>query len=231
MDMRIGVLGAGNMADALATQWARRGHEVMIGARKTEKAARLAERTGYGARAGTLREAAEFGEVVLLAVWYEAIEDVMAQAGGAHGALKGRVLIDCVNATSPPSFTLKTGDGPSVAQRVAKLAEGARVVKAFNLCHESVWRLTPPAFDGHPLGVPVCGDDAEAVATVEGLVAEMGCEPLYGGGLERAVLLEATAAFALGVYFGGRRPGDPRAMFPPFEIATGGVGPIATETS
>jgi predicted dinucleotide-binding enzyme len=230
MDMRIGTLGAGNMAGALATQWARQGHEVMIGARAPGKAAALAGRIGPGARAGDLRQAAEFGEVVLLAVWYEGIADALRRAGAPDGTLRGRVLIDCVNATSPPDFALKTGDGPSVAQRVAALAPGARVVKAFNLCHESVWRLTPPAFGGRPLGVPVCGDDAEAVATAGALITEMGCEPLHGGGLERAGLLEATAAFALGVYFGGARPGDPRAMFPPFEVATGGVGPIATES-
>ncbi|GLZ05338.1 NADP oxidoreductase [Actinomadura sp. NBRC 104412] len=218
------------MADALATQWARKGHEVTIGARTPEKAAVLAGRIGHGARSGGLREAAESGEVVLLAVWYEGIEEALGRAGAADGALEGRVLIDCVNATSPPAFTLKTGGGPSVAQRVAALAPGARVVKAFNLCHESVWRLTPPAFGGRPLGVPLCADDADALATVERLVTEMGCEPLHGGGLERAGLLEATAAFALGVYFGGARPGDPRAMFPPFEIATGGIGPVATES-
>jgi predicted dinucleotide-binding enzyme len=229
--MRIGVLGAGNMADALATQWARAGHEVRIGARAPEKAVALAGRIGERARGGTLREAAEFGEVVLLAVWYEGVEAVLREAGAADGALDGRVLVDCTNATSPPRFVLKTGDGPSVAMWIAGLAPGARVVKGFNLCHESVWRRTPPVFDGRPLGVPLCGDDAGAVAAVERLVRDMGCEPLFGGGLERAGLLEASAAFALGVYFGGERPGDPRAMFPPYEIATGDAGLIATESA
>ncbi|MFI0357047.1 NADPH-dependent F420 reductase [Actinomadura sp. 9N407] len=217
--MRIGVLGAGNMADALATQWARAGHEVLIGARTPDKAAALAERIGPGATGGGLREAAEFGEAVLLAVRYEGVADALRQAG----ALDGRVLIDCTNATGPPDFTLKR---PAMARWISELVPGARVVKAFNLCHESVWRRTPP-----PVGVPLCGDDPEAVAVVERLVREMGCEPLHGGGLDRAGLLEASAAFALGVYFGGPRPGDPREMFPPIEIATEGVGPIATESA
>jgi predicted dinucleotide-binding enzyme len=188
----------------------------------------LAKRIGGNTTPGALKDAAAFGEVVLLAVWYEGVQDVLRQAGGSDGALADRVLIDCVNATSPPRFTLKTGDGPSVAQQVAAQASGAHVVKAFNLCHESVWRLTPPVFDGRPLGVPLCGDDPEALAKVERLVTEMGCEPLHGGGLERAGLLEATAAFALGVYFGGQRLGDPRAMFPPLEVATAGAGPRPT---
>lgn len=235
--MRIGVLGAGNMADALATQWARAGHEVLLGARTPAKAAALAERIGHtlddgntleeghgpesrhGVRSGGLKEAAEFGEVVLLAVWYEGVAATLSEAG----PLDERVLIDCTNATAPPDFTLRR---PSVAGWIAELVPGARVVKGFNLCHENVWRRTPP-----PVGVPLCGDDPEAVAIVERLVTEMGCEPLYGGGLDRAGLLEASAAFALGVYFGGPRPGDPRAMFPPIKIATEGVGPIAAETT
>ncbi|MFD0854821.1 NADPH-dependent F420 reductase, partial [Actinomadura adrarensis] len=218
--MRIGVLGAGNMADALATQWANKGHEVMIGARNPEKAATLAKRIGRTTTSGALKEAAAFGDVVLLAVWYEGVQDVLHQAGAPDGALADRVIIDCVNATAPPHFTLKTGKGPSVAEQVAALAPGAHVVKAFNLCHESVWRLTTPEFDGRPLGVPLCGNAPEALAKVERLVTDMGCEPLHGGGLERAALLEATAAFALGVYFGGPRVGDPRAMFPPLHVAT-----------
>ncbi|GLZ15127.1 NADP oxidoreductase [Actinomadura sp. NBRC 104425] len=212
--MRIGTLGAGNMADALATQWARAGHEVFIGARTPAKAEALAARIGAGARGGTLGEAAEFGEAVLLAVWWEAAPDV---AEAVADALDGKVLIDCTNPTGPPDFTLRTGGGPSAAQRIADAARGgARVVKAFNTCHESVWRLTPPVFGGRPLGVPLCGDDADALDAVRGLVRDIGCEPVDGGGLDRAGLLEATTAFAIGVWAAG---GDPAAMFPPVETA------------
>ncbi|MFG1999186.1 NADPH-dependent F420 reductase [Spirillospora sp. NPDC048911] len=211
--MRIGILGAGGMADALGGQWARAGHEVMIGARAPEKAAALAEK--IGARSGSLREAAAFGEVALLAVRYAAAEDVVRAAGGA---LDGRVLIDCTNTWGDSTFALLTGDGPSGAQRIAAAAPGARVVKAFNLCHESVWRRTPPVFDGRPLGVPVCGDDDDALNVVERLVRDLGCEPLLGGGLDRAGQLEATAAFVVGLYAVGA---DPAVMLPPLEHAGG----------
>ncbi|WUH97024.1 NAD(P)-binding domain-containing protein [Spirillospora sp. NBC_00431] len=212
--MRIGVLGAGNMADALATQWARKGHEIRIGARTPAKAAALAERIGGGAAGGTLREAAGFGDVVLLAIWHEGVPDVLREAGGA---LRGRVLIDCTNPMEPPFERLKTADGPSAARRIAD-ASGARVVKAFNMCHDSVWRMTPPEFGGRPLGVPVCGDDAEAVAAVRGLVADLGCAPMDGGGLERAGLLEAATVFLVGLWGAGE---DPSAMLPPPEYAGG----------
>ncbi|WP_433477737.1 NADPH-dependent F420 reductase [Spirillospora sp. CA-142024] len=211
--MRIGVLGAGAMADALATQWARKGHEVRIGARTPAKAAALAGRIGHGAAGGTLREAAEFGDVVLVAVWHEGVPDVLREAG----PLEGRVLIDCTNPMEPPFERLKTADGPSAARRIAD-ATGARVVKAFNTCHESVWRMTPPAFGGRPLGVPLCGDDEEALAAVRELVTDLGCVPMNGGSLERAGLLEATTAFMVGLWVAGE---DPSAMLPPPEYAGG----------
>ncbi|MEU5994420.1 NAD(P)-binding domain-containing protein [Spirillospora sp. NPDC047418] len=211
--MRIGVLGAGNMADALATQWARKGHEVRIGARTPAKAVALAERIGHGASGGTLREAAGDADVVLLAVWHEGVPDVLRAAG----PLDGRVLIDCTNPMEPPFELLKTAGGPSAARRIAD-ATGARVVKAFNLGHESVWRMEPPEFGGRPLGVPLCGDDAAALAAVGTLVADLGCVPMDGGSLERAGLLEAATAFLVGLWAAGE---DPSAMLPPPAFAGG----------
>jgi 8-hydroxy-5-deazaflavin:NADPH oxidoreductase len=210
--MRIGVLGAGNMADALATQWARKGHEVRIGARAPEKAVALAGRVGHGAEGGTLRKAAEFGEAVLLAVTHEGVEDALSQAG----PLTGRVLLDCTNPMEPPFERLKTDGGPSAARRVADLT-GARVVKAFNTCPDTVWRMAPPEFGGRPLGVPLCGDDPDALAVARRLVTDLGCVPLDGGGLARAGLLEATTAFLVGLWTAGE---DPLTMLPPSGVVT-----------
>jgi predicted dinucleotide-binding enzyme len=208
--MRIGILGAGNMADALGAQWARAGHDVLVGARTPAKAAALAGR--IGARAGSLSEAAGFGDATLVAVRYEGLPDLLAQAGGP---LRGRTVLDCVNAVVPPGATLATAGGAPVARLIAEQT-GANVVKAFNLCHDSVWRRRPPHFDGRPLAVPICGDDAAALATARSLVTDLGCEPVDAGGLDRAGLLEATAAFAIGLYLGGA---DPRSVFPPMEYA------------
>lgn len=212
--MRIGILGAGHMADALGTPWTRAGHEIMVSGRDPAKAAALAERIGPAARAGTWAEAVAFGEVILLAVRDDGVAAVLEASGASGGALDGRVLIDCTNSVVPGRFTLGTHPGPSVAERVAETATGARVVKAFNLCHEDVWRMTPPAFHGTPLAVPLCGDDPDALATVGRLVTDLGCHPVEAGGLDRAGLLEATAAYLIGLWFGGH---DPRATVPPIE--------------
>ena len=210
--MRIGILGAGKMAEALGTQWSRAGHDLLVGARTPAKAEALAGRIGPRVRSGDLATAAAYGDATLLAVLHEGLPDVLGTVGGA---LRGRTLIDCVNGIVRPGVTLATGEGPPVARRIAETT-GANVVKAFNLCHESVWRRTPPHFDGRPLAVPICGDDAAALAAVRSLVTDLGCEPLDAGGLDRSGLLEATAAFAIGLYFGG---GDPRSVFPPLEYA------------
>ncbi|MFF5129115.1 NADPH-dependent F420 reductase [Streptomyces syringium] len=213
--MKIGVLGTGNMADALATHWVRAGHEVFVGGRDERKAQRLATRLGGGAGHGSLHAAADFGEVVLVALPYGVGADVVREY---RAALSGKVLLDCANPVGP-GFRLLTEGGPSAAVRLAEAAPGARVIKAFNLCHESVWRMTPPVFDSEPLAVPVCGDDESAVALAYELVRDVGCAPVSGGGLERAGLLEATAALFIGLWV--EEQADARAIAPPLAYATG----------
>lgn len=142
--MRIGILGSGLMADALGGQWVKAGHEVLIGGRSTGRATELADR--IGAIAGTLQEATTFGDVALLAVHGDAVDEVLKQLGGS---LAGRTLIDCTNSVVPGEFILTR---PAMAEQIAELAVGAHVVKAFNLAADSVWRTAPHEFEGRPFG-------------------------------------------------------------------------------
>ncbi|MFJ1812222.1 MULTISPECIES: NADPH-dependent F420 reductase [unclassified Streptomyces] len=196
--MRVGILGTGGMADALGTGWRRAGHEVVT-----------------KGRSGGLREAAAGTDAVLLAVPYEAVVEVVT---GLEDALRGRVLIDCTNPVGP-DFGLLTAGGPAAAERIARAAPTAHVVKAFNLCHVDVWRLNPPVFDGRPLAVPLCGDDPAALSVVRRLVRDLGCEPLNAGGLDRAGLLEATAALLIRLWLG--EGADAQAIAPPLAHAAG----------
>ncbi|MFF4357472.1 NADPH-dependent F420 reductase [Streptomyces sp. NPDC001604] len=213
--MRIGVLGTGNMADALATHWARAGHEVTIGGRDAHKAEWLAARIGGSVKPGSLRSAAESGQVVLAALPFGSGTTVVREL---RAAVEGKALLDCSNPVGP-GFRLLTEGGPSAAQQLAAAAPGAHVIKAFNLCHEDVWRMRPPVFDGRPLAVPVCGDDEGALARVRELVRDVGCEPVAGGGLERAGLLEATAALFIALWVG--EGADAQAIAPPSAYAAG----------
>ncbi|WP_371825889.1 NADPH-dependent F420 reductase [Nonomuraea turcica] len=207
--MRIGILGAGGMADALGTQWARAGHEVMISGRDLGRSAAQAEKMsaalpGTPVRTGSWAEVARFGEVVVVAVRAAGLVDVLEACGAA---LRGKPLVDVTNAADLAAYD----PGRPLAGLIRDLT-GGHVVKAFNLCHVDVWRMTPPVFDGRPLAVPLCGDDPAALAAVRTLVADLGCTPVDGGGLDRARLLEATAAFVIGLWFGGA---DAQAILPP----------------
>lgn len=204
--MRIGTLGNGLMAEALAGGWVRAGHEVMIGGRSVERASEVAKRVG--ARAGSLEEAASYGEVVLLAVPAEVAVAVSRLVPA------GRTLIDCTNAVDHTNFTLAQ-DSVAEAINAAVKARDVKVVKAFNLAADLVWR-NPPA----GLGVPICGDDG--VDVVAQLVRDLRCVPVHGGGLVRAKLLEATAVFVIGVWVAGE---DVRGMFPRLDAALGTVQP------
>jgi len=202
--MRIGTLGNGMMAEALTTHWVSAGHDVMIGGRSADRAGAVAGRVG--AASGSLAEAAAYGEIVLLAVPAEVAVAV------AREVPAGRTLVDCTNALDHRDFTLAQD---SVAEAVSAAAPGVRVVKAFNLAADAVWRNPPRG-----LGVPLCGD--EGVEQVAELVEALGCTPVLAGGLRHAKLLEATAALAIGIWVGG---GDVRAMFPPLAEAFGTVPP------
>jgi predicted dinucleotide-binding enzyme len=199
--MRIGILGTGGMADALGTQWRGAGHDVVAGGRSADVG---------------LRQAAEHGtDAVLVALPYRAAVEVVAELAEP---LRGRVLIDCTNPVGP-GFRLLTAGGPAAAERLAAAAPAAHVVKAFNLCHVDVWRMTPPVFDGRPLAVPLCGDDEHALSVVRRLVRDLGCEPLAAGGLDRAGLVEATAALLIGLWVG--EGADAQAIAPPLAHAGG----------
>jgi predicted dinucleotide-binding enzyme len=212
--MRIGILGNGLMAEALGGQWVGAGHDVMIGGRKPERAAVLAQQ--LGATSGTLQEATTYGEVLLLALPADAAVDTLRSLD----IEPGRTLIDCTNSVNHQSFTL---DEPAMAEAISRAVPHLRVVKAFNLAPDAVWREAPHEFEHARLGVPLCGDDAAAVEDVGILVRDLGCEPVAAGGLARARLLEATAAFAIGVWVAG---GEVRALVPPLAAAFGTVRPI-----
>src|SRR5690348_2509291 len=109
VSMKIGVLGAGRMTEGLVPHWLAAGHEVLIGGRTPAKARALAER--LGARSGSLREAAEFGDAVFLAVLQAGVESTLRDAGAADGTLAGKVLLECTNAIERDRLMVTTAPG------------------------------------------------------------------------------------------------------------------------
>ncbi|GAA4540974.1 NADPH-dependent F420 reductase [Amycolatopsis samaneae] len=210
--MRIGIFGTGGMADALGTQWARAGHDLLVSGRDPAKSTALAKR--LGARTGSWADAAGFADAILLALPAGSVLDVLDAAGATSGALAGVTLIDPTNAVDGTLFPW-TPPGTSMAELITAKAAGAHVVKAFNLCHVDTWRQTPPMSGGRPLAVPLCGDDERALAHVRTLVTDLGCVPLDGGGIDRAVLMEATMAFVVKLWSDGA---DAQSILPPLTV-------------
>jgi predicted dinucleotide-binding enzyme len=138
----------------------------------------------------TLAETAASGDVLLLAVPAAAAADVIAGAG----PLDGKILIDATNNLS---------GGPN-GEAIAALADGARVVKAFNTVFATFFNATPPE---RPATLVLCGDDAEAKAVVSELAREAGFDAVDVGGREQSADVEAFARVAIGLaYRQGRGP-------------------------
>ncbi|WP_431955115.1 NADPH-dependent F420 reductase [Nocardia lijiangensis] len=205
--MRIGILGTGTMAAALGGCWTRAGHEVAVAGRSLAKAQLLADRLGGKARATTVRQAVAEADAVLLAVAWDGVADILRSAESATGTLAGTTLIDPTNAVDHGIGVLNTPPGGSGAQRVAELAPGAHVVKAFHLFPAEQW-IDP---GGVPATVAICGDDPNALRVTEILVRHAGAEAAVLGGLDRARQLEEAAGFVIGLVFRGF---DPRAAVP-----------------
>ncbi|MBC2876297.1 MULTISPECIES: NADPH-dependent F420 reductase [Streptomyces] len=203
--MRIGILGTGTLAAALGESWSRAGHEVAIGGRSQGKAEKLAERLGRGVLAVAPREAVIGRDAVLLAVSWDGVEDMLGLVGASEGLLEGTPLIDPTNAVAHGVGVLLTEHGESMARRIAELAPGAHVVKAFHLFPADQWTSSS---GGGQSGVTVvmCGDDSAALRVVGELVRDVGGTPAILGALDRVRQSEEVAGFVIGLAFAGFDP-------------------------
>jgi 8-hydroxy-5-deazaflavin:NADPH oxidoreductase len=213
--MKIGIIGTGNMGSALGLRWARAGHQVLFGSRDLSKARAVAAAGSGSAQAGDFEDAAAFGEVVLYTV-----RDVLpSKLLRDPQVLFGKIVIDCNNSDilgldipdpdHRPGFHFITPI-PSLAERLAADAQGARVVKAFNTIPATVIELDREKLLPYRVSVFLCSDDPGAKSIVKGLAEELGFVPIDSGELERAPLVEVVADFIR------------------FQIAGMGLGPFAT---
>ena len=178
--IKIGIIGSGKVGSALGTTWVKAGHEVMFSSRHIEHDQALAADLGDGALAGTPREAAAFGDVLLVAVPYGALPDVGKDLADL---IKGKVVIDACNPFPNrdgeiADWALEKGAGLASAE----LLPGARVVRAFNAIGAA--SMGSAYQEPGRIGMPIAGDDAEAVALASGLIIDIGYEPVLIGGLE-----------------------------------------------
>jgi hypothetical protein len=190
--VKIGIIGSGAVGSAIGAVWVKAGHEVMFSSRHIEHDKALAARLGAGARAGTPREAAAFGDVVMVSVPYRALPEVGEDVADL---IKGKVVIDTCN-----PFPGRDGEiadwarekGAGLAS--AELLPGAHVVRAFNAIGAE--RMGSAHQEPGRVGMPIAGDDAEAVELASRLIREIGYEPVLIGGLAMGKYLVPGTALA-----------------------------------
>jgi len=180
--MRIGIVGAGRIGHALAVRFVDVGHEVMLSnSRGPDTLVDVIASIGPGARAGTVADAARFGEFVAIAIPLPAIRYLPPDP------FADKIVLDANNYYPEPGRRVPELDADEItsSELLASLLPGARVVKAFNTIY--FWRLLDDSRPDLPaedrLAVPISGDDANAKRRVLDLIDEIGFTGMDAGTL------------------------------------------------
>jgi predicted dinucleotide-binding enzyme len=188
--MKVGILGSGDVAKVLAAGFLKHGHPVTVGSRTPEKLGAWAEKTA-GAKIGTFAQAAEFGELLVLAVKGNIAAEVLHLAGASH--LAGKAIIDVCNpiADSPPVqgvLQFYTSHTDSLMEQLQREFPDAHFVKAFNSVGSA--RMVNPSYaEGRPT-MFICGNNEAAKRTVSQICDQFGWETADMGAVEAARAIE-----------------------------------------
>ena len=188
--MKVGVLGSGDVAKTLASGFLRHGHQVKIGSRSPAK---LAEWTAGnpGSTTGTFAEAAQFGEIVVLAVKGNVAAQALELAGAQN--LAGKTVIDACNPIedAPPSngvLRFFTDLNDSLMEKLQRQFGEAHFVKAFNSVGAPCM-INPQFAAGRPT-MFICGNNEAAKKQVAKINEEFGWETADMGSAEAARAIE-----------------------------------------
>ena len=192
--MDIAVVGSGRIGGRLARAWARAGHAVVMGTRESSLGKARDALGDANVRVTGIEEAARDAEVIVLAVPYAAIGELVPLLAPVT---TGKVVIDTANAIlrPPPAEPggpvvpqLRYPPSTSAAEDLAARLPGARIVKAFNAQGAEI--IDEPSFRGLAASNFYCGDDPEARRIAAGLIADAGFDPVDLGPLRSARQLE-----------------------------------------
>jgi len=192
--MKIAIVGAGNVGKALGAAWKAARHDVAYALRPGSSKTKQLEKDGFPV--SPMADAAKSADVIVLAIpWIEA-----APVIESLGSLKGKIVIDPTNPVSP-DFEMELGFDDSAGETVALLAQGARVVKAFNTTGAENM-VKAKDFPARPV-MFVAGDDADAKKTVTKLAEDIGFEAIDAGPLKASRYLEPMAMQWIKLAYGG----------------------------
>jgi 8-hydroxy-5-deazaflavin:NADPH oxidoreductase len=181
--LKIGIIGAGHIGGTLAALWVKAGHEVLLSSRHPAALQALAQSLGPRAHVGTPREAALFGDIVLVSVPYGALPQIGREL---KAELAGKVVLDTGNPYPERDGAMAVearAKGTGVAS--AQFLPGARLVRAFNAINAGDLRDEAHR-NGEPIAIPLAGDDPQALEVAQRLVRDAGFAPVVVGPLARA---------------------------------------------
>jgi predicted dinucleotide-binding enzyme len=181
--MKVAIIGSGNVGGALARQWVKAGHSVLIGAKfpLSEKNIQLATKIGED-RFTSVESATQQSEVILIATPPTAIFDLIEQMGD----VSGKILIDATNAVRQKPEPYDT-----VYHALADKTKG-KAVKCFN--STGFENMQNPIYHGEKIDMFMAGDDAEAKETARQLALDAGFGTCWDFGKgDKVLLLEQFA--------------------------------------
>jgi predicted dinucleotide-binding enzyme len=189
--MKVGILGSGDVGQALGKGFADKGYEVKIGSRTpdSDKMKAWMENTGAMASTGSFAQAAAFGDIIVLATLGSATEEAIDLAVPSN--FSGKLLIDVTNPLDfskgmPPGLFVGLTD--SLGERVQKKLPESKVVKCFNSVNSSQM-VNPTQKDTEML---ICGNDPGAKQQVDKILRDFGWKgAIDAGGIDGARWLEA----------------------------------------
>jgi predicted dinucleotide-binding enzyme len=183
--LKIGIIGSGNIGGTVGALWVKAGHQVLFSSRHPDELKSLVEGLGPLARAGMVKEALTFGEVIFIAVPYSAYPQI-----GKDYAREfvRKIVLDAGNAVLRRDGEIANEARENgIGITSAKYLAGARIVRAFNTMNFR--RVATNANrPGARMAIPIAGDDTEAISVAQTLVRDAGFDPVLVGNLESAKL-------------------------------------------
>lgn len=198
---KVGFIGAGRMGTGIGTALTKAGYQVMLSSRKPEELKDLVAGMGPNAQAGTVEQAAAFGDIVVLVVPYSAMEGIAKQVGPVLA--RKALVLDVSNPIEQRDGEIAAKvleEGP--AEYLTRLMPGIKIVRGFNSIGFN--RFPNPALDnGGKRGVAMVGEDPKAIALAETLARDIGFEPVIIGPLKLGKYLYRPST-----YFNGNQSAD-----------------------
>jgi predicted dinucleotide-binding enzyme len=187
--MNIGILGSGLMGAKLGTIFARAGHNVIFSYARTDAKLMKLARDAH-ARSGSPGEAAQASDVLLLAVHWSRIDDVLEQAGD----LSNKIILSCSLPMNADDTELVIAHTSSGAEELAKKIPGGRLVSAFNtIPSEVLFDVFEAKSERDRPSLIYCGDNERAKVIAAQLMSDVGFDPVDAGSLRIARYTEPFA--------------------------------------